>query len=205
MIILTDDRIVNTFEEKFGIKTDHMIYGSLEVAKRYWTKFNKGTEVLPYLSFFRRVKFHEDFKSGGRDLAISITGKTKDIRFTRIQLEYEVNIISDKVIDQIEYFRNYIFWANESPVIKIIDFEGNELSFGVKFEDPEDNSDLESEEEVGRIVRSTFTFTVGSMLTNINQVEQGKITKALLCVHLYDGVENEFVEDRPEEEVTKGE
>jgi hypothetical protein len=58
-------------------------------------------------------------------------------------------------------------------------------------EDPEDSSDLESEEEMGRTVRTTFIFNLKAFILEEGDAK-GYITKALLNIHSYTGDLSEY-------------
>jgi len=196
VIILIDDRIVNDLKTKFSIPLASMIYSQLEVAKTHWIRINNGVMKLPFIAFYRRVQFAELFKVAHTTQVTGFPSPNieQEVKFTWVDLAYTVEIVHESIVDQVAYFRDYIFWANEAPIIQITDLDGNKWKFKVRFEDPEDNSDLESEEELGRVVRTTLNFTVEAILLDRSIISQGLITKALASIHLYDGQIDAFTE-----------
>ena len=200
MITLTDDRIVNQFNQVFGIDFNRMVYGQLNVAEKYWIRYNEkqsGISYYPFLSFYHRIASHDNFKNWDSFQAYNDAGDMFLTEFVKIKLNYVVEIIGNRVIDQINYMRNYLLWVSKSPNIQVVDNEGVTWYFGVVPEDPEDNSDLEEEEEKGRIVRTTFNFAVDSLIRKDNNEEATPyITEILSRIHLYgsDNISNESTE-----------
>lgn len=194
MIVIVDDKIVVKLNTEFNIPLSSMIYGRMEEATNHWVKINNGVRKLPYLTFFHTIGFHETKQVERVDIVDGT--ENKNIRFSLINLNFTVELVGDSVLDQINHMRKYMFWANETPFIAIDDAlkTGKEWKFKVDFEDPEDNSDLEAQEESGRIVRTAFNFKVETYLTDVNVISQGLITNALGNIHLYSGIIDQFTE-----------
>jgi len=193
MITVCDNGIAAHVENTLGFPASKVIYGTLESARNFWVRKNNGTEVLPYMSFIRRIEF-DDEDRGARRVFVSTPSGLYKATCAKIRLQYTLEHICSRVAEQTDLIKRYIFWATREPVISVPDtqFNGSPWVFPIEFESAEDSSDLEAEEETGRIIRTTFTFAVKAVAVAFDNsgegTEYGEINSVLGNIHLYDGV-----------------
>ena len=190
MIVLTDDRVITILSGKFNIPANRIIYGQLEVAQNHWVRYcetNSIPNLHPYMAFYHTVRFHEEDRMLRKAQVVDGDPATeeKQISYTPCFLEYVVEIIGSSIVDQIEYIRKYFIWVNGNAHIEYTDDQSQTWKFKMVGEDPEDNSDLEAEEDTGRVVRTTFTFRVDTFILEEASVS-GYITEVLQNIHLYE-------------------
>lgn len=190
MIVFIDGKIASILSEMLGVDASSIVYGRLPVARNFWVRHNEGIEKLPYVSFFREIDFGE--RRDVQTVNVKTSGESKAVKFTPIVLKYTVEHIGDSVMEQTNMIRDYMFWVNDSPTFEFDSVEGDPWVLGGVFEAPEDNSDLEDEEESGRIVRTTFSFEINAYLTS-ESVISGVIDDILASIYLYDGVVDDYV------------
>lgn len=196
MIVLTDSQVVGLLTQVLEIDEKRILYGQLNITKSYWIEWLKKNEdspnpvgnmsLYPFVAFYHRIRYDDERKDkmqwqGGviNDLA--------EINLLPINIDYTIEILGDKVIDQIDWIKKFMFRFQGIPKFTVTDGSGDEWLLDVIPEDPEDTSDLEDEEEMGRTVRTTFTMTVKGFLLDAPKLTGGIITKALLGIHLYNG------------------
>lgn len=203
MIVLTDDRVVSILSTKFSIAANRIIYGQLEYAKNYWVRYTEENAIQyihPFMTFYHLIRFDENNRQckyaevtipehtipgpTPEDEPVVVPESQGKVRFTPCVIEYTVEIVGNNVVDQVEYIRKYFFWINGNACIIYTDADGQEWNFKVTGDDPEDNSDLEAEEETGRVVRTTFNFRVDTFILE-NSSATGYITEILQNIHLY--------------------
>lgn len=193
MIVTCDNGIASHIESALGFPTTNVVYGTLESARNAWVRKNHGKELLPFMSFIRRIEFDDEDRASRSIYVTSPSGIYK-ASFAKIRLSYTLEHVCSRVAEQTDLIKKYIFWASREPVVQVPDteFDGSPWSFPIEFESPEDSSDLESEEETGRIVRTTFTFTVKTIAVSFDNdgegTEYGLISQVLANIHMYDGV-----------------
>jgi hypothetical protein len=185
VIAAADATIVTGLEPILGIPADRMIFGQLEYARNYWVRSHNGIEEFPYLAFYRTFEFGERRDMVTRQLRNDVPGSVTTVRYTPIILNYTIEHVGDKVVDQVNIIRRYLFWASSTPSLTFTDSESREWPFAVEFEPPEDNSDLEAEEESGRVVRTTLTFRVHTFVMDVTTAVGGQILQILGRVHQY--------------------
>lgn len=195
MIMFIDTEIVDVLSTKFNFPVDRIIYGQLDVARLYWIRYNeinKGRQVLPYMSFYRTIKFDENFRKAGKIQIIDENSNHRKVDSMQCKLNYVVEIIDGHNIakgqggikGQTEYIKQFMMWNGQNPSISIGDDEN--YNFRVVAEDPEDNSDLELEEDGNGFIRTTFNFTVDGLWLDKSD-SAGVITEILQRIHLYAG------------------
>ncbi len=193
MITVCDNGIAAHIETALGFPANRMVYGTLESARNYWVRKNSGNESLPYMSFMRRIEFDDEDRASRKVYVTSPNGVYK-ASFAKIRLSYTLDHICSRVADQTDLIKRFIFWAAREPVVTVPDtqFNGDPWTFPIEFDSPEDSSDLEAEEETGRIVRTTLTFSVKTIAVAFDNdgegTEFGLIENVLGNIHLYDGV-----------------
>ena len=191
MIATIDAYLVHVLNDKFGIVPERIIYGQLPVARVWWNRYSPykpGEEALPYVAFFRTIGFSETDKKAYKRRVVMLDDSISEVTAMKCRLSYTIEIMGKKVADQNEYMKKYMFWMGDSTKIEFTDGDGGIHKYGVYPNDPEDNSDLEEEEELGRFVRTTFTFDVhDAVMLDTEAKLGGQILDILARIHLYGG------------------
>jgi hypothetical protein len=142
------------------------------------------------MSFHRLPKFHDTFKKTEHLEIIDHNGEPQITKYIPIMSAYTVELLQPHVIDQTRAMKAYMLWAGLESAISFKDEHGTPWSFRVVAEDPEDNSDLEAEEDQGRIIRSTFNFQVETILLELSDTS-APIQEILMNIHgYYDDIDN---------------
>jgi hypothetical protein len=201
MIELTDAKMVDELSRILQFPLDRIIYGQLTTAKTYWMQYRKSNstkdnviEELPYMAFYRTIKFHEQNKKSS---SLEVTGfddKTSMRHFCQCMLNYTVEVMTAKVTQQNSIMKRYILWATTEDCIQFKDDAGVDWSFRVIPDDPEDNSDLEMEEDYGRIIRTTLNIQVEGLLMETGSDDIVPILDILAKIHLYYDDKEEAIE-----------
>jgi len=192
VITVCDSGIAGVIEEQLSVPATSVVYGTLEAARNFWVRKNNGKEVLPYMAFSRRVEF-DDTDRAIRSVNVVTADGVSKASFARIRVSYTLEHVCAKVADQTALIKKYMFWGSRNPVISIPDtlFDGEDWVFPIECDSPEDNSDLEAEEETGRVVRTTLLFTVKTVAVEFDNTGDGteysQITSILARIHCYDG------------------
>lgn len=195
MIELTDAKMVNELSRIFNFQPERIIWGQLFTAKKYWVQFQSdqpGIAELPYMAFYRIPRFHDTFKKSELVQVIDYDDVSREMRSLPVMLNYTVEIMTKTVREQNELFKSFMFWVTSESKITFTDDTGVEWSFRIIAEDPEDNSDLEAEEDIGRIIRSTFNIQVESIMLDKSDIA-GPILDILARIHgYYDSISESF-------------
>lgn len=198
MIQFIDDRIATVVNDKFQFPIDRVIYGELPVARNYWIRYNnhhQGTQFLPYMAFFRRIRFNPEYRKGGQGWYIDAEGNSRQTQFAMFQADYMLEIIDGHniakgeggIVGQNNYFKRYMLWASNEPKIKLTEGSGTH-NFRIIAQDPEDNSELELEEEGNGFIRSTFNFTVDGLW--LDESDHGGVIESITSrIHMYNGTD----------------
>lgn len=204
MTELIDAEIVSELHRILNFPVDRMIYGQLATGKTYWVRYNSnnpGVAELPYLTFFRTHKFHPDNKKVDKVDIIDFDDSAKNVKTMHCMLSYVIEVLTQNVADQNKIMKRFMFWASGQDAITITDANGTQWSFRIIPEDPEDNSDLEAEDEQGRVIRTTLTFQVESVLFERTTEQAGIILEILGNMHGYYGGDLGTIHIEGEEQV----
>lgn len=187
MTELVDAKIIGELARIFRFQPERIIWGQLFTARLYWGEFYSsvpGTAMLPYMAVYRLPKFHDSFKKTEKTEIVDTDGNAKMVDFLPVMLNYTVEIVSSTVVEQNAYFKYFMLWAGKESAIGFMDDLGVPWKFRIIPEDPEDTSDLESEEDQGRIIRTTFNFQVESIMLDKEDIA-GPILEILSRIHCY--------------------
>lgn len=190
MTEVIDAEIVKEFNRVLKFPINRMIWGQLETAKQYWTRYmssHKGVGCLPYLAIYRIHKFHDLTKKTELVDIIDTDDIAKRVKSLQVMLAYTIEILTVNVSDQNKLVKRFMLWAASESALSVTDANGTKWSWRIIAEDPEDNSDLESEDEQGRVIRTTFTFQVESILLDRTEDNTGVILDILAQIHGYYG------------------
>jgi len=193
MIELVDAKLVGELSRIFSFPLDRIVWGSLYTAQLYWTTYLSGitgVSELPYMAFHRLPKFHDAFKKTESLEIIDHNGEAQKTKYIPIMSHYTVELIQPRIIDQTKAMKAYMLWAGLEAAVSFKDAHGTDWSFRVVPEDPEDNSDLEAEENQGRVIRSTFNFQVETILLELSDTS-APIQEILMNIHgYYDDIDS---------------
>jgi hypothetical protein len=196
MTELVDAKMVEELSRIFTFAPERIIWGQLFTAKLYWTKHYSsvpGTAMLPYMAFYRVPKFHDRTKKQEMTQVVDFDGKSKEMKFLPVMLSYTVEVMTKTVREQNQLFKQFMFWASSEGAISFKDDYNIDWAFRVIAEDPEDASDLESEEDMGRVIRSTFTIMVESIMFDRSKEIAGPVIDILARIHgYYDSIDDTF-------------
>ena len=196
MIVALDSIMAARIEGSFGISADRIVWGPVDHASHRWIRRNNGNRALPYASFYRTLGFHPEKRAGLTAMLRGADGRSVSIRGAYARAQYQVEHFTENVSDQIDLVRKYMLWAASGGTISVTDGRSLTWTFAVEFEDPEDNSDLEAEEETGRLVRTTLPFAVDLLLVEFEDpnLSIGPISDILSRIHGYDNIPGDGVE-----------
>ena len=188
MTELVDAKIASIVESKFGVAATRVIWGRLDDVKNYWTRYNTdkpGVAFFPYVAFHRTIGFHPDFKMANSAPMQDADNSYTEFKYMPCVLKYTLEFMDVDVINHNSYIKKYMFLCGEEADLSFSE-AGLDYKFRIVPEDAEDNSDL-LEEEQDRVLRTTFNFTIDSMLLE-KSINAGPILEILQRMHLYTGV-----------------
>lgn len=188
MVTLTDAKVAEVLFSILNIPTDRYVYGAYFVAKNYWIRYNiehPGIEMLPYVCFFRNFRFSEINKKAGDLEIIDFDDKAKVASFMPVTLAYIVELVTANVYEANLLVKRWMMWCGKIGTISFRDEGGIEWKFRVIPEDPEDNSDLDQEDDLGRVIRTTLNFQVESVFVDKGDDIALPVLEILSHIHLY--------------------
>lgn len=191
--------------DKIGFPKDRVIFGQLETAKNWWTRYNAdkpGVAMHPYMAFFRRHRFHDANKMWYKTQMLNAQNEGTYVEHSYCWLDYTIEIIDGPnvaegeggIIGQNNYIKKFMTWVAQQTSFKLLDQDGITWAFRVIAEDPEDNSDLEAFENgtSDETIRTTFVFSVESYLVD-RAAAPGVVEQLHLLIHNYTGNTDESV------------
>lgn len=169
MIYACDLEVARNFTEILNVPVEKFVYGNIDIAREFWIHQNEirpGVEAIPWVAFYRMIEFGEEVRVCHSTQIIDNTGDGNhiDFKFIPAIFNYTIEYISDKVTDQVEAIRKYFFKSGSQPMFEVSDIYGNSWQLKAVFENPDDTSDLESQPDSGRLVRTTFEVRVEAFI-----------------------------------------
>ena len=194
MIELTDAKIAGILKDKLNFPMDRVVYGNFYTATNYWTRYNAdkpGIARLPYMAFFRTFRFSEVTKKSEEADIIDFDDVSRPMKIMPVMFAYIIEMMTSSVYEANLLIKRWMMFCGTESAISFVDGNGNTWKWRIIPEDPEDNSDLDQEDDLGRVVRTTLNFQVESVFF-IRDVEiAGPILEILSNIHgYYDVPEN---------------
>lgn len=194
MIQYVDDELAYSLHLMLKASVDTIYWGNLASVRRFVVGKNRRLE-LPYFAFYRRVLPHDDKKTYTIPVR-STTGELVYAKYVHSKVQYTVECMLPTVTDQNDVIRNFLIWGGENPTITIEQYLDDPIDLHVAFEEPEDNTDLEAESEIGRLVRTTLTMTVSVPLILHSLEKPSIIYKVLRQINNYFGSQIDEIVDK---------
>lgn len=200
------DRAVATY--LVGI-TDKLVFAPtskarLQVTKMYSEDTRKDQDHIPwaFISYYRHPQFVLDNQRDGfpnRMVGENVSNvmldklnirKSTYVKALPINLTYSVDVWSGThrhLLELSELVATRLYF-NQRVLTAPVDISEDETArFAVQDIDWTDNSDIESEEEYGRIYRHTFTFTIDAVLKVVKEYRTYPLDMSKILIDIYEG------------------
>lgn len=198
------DRSIATY--LFGI-TDKLVYAPTSKARREVTKLYSYDETKPkdhipwaFISYYRHPQFVFDaMRDGfanrmvgdnvGQKMIMNRIVKTTYVRALPINLTYSVDIWSGTHRHVLELAGEVAsrLYFNERVLTSPVDVGNENARFEILDLDWTDNSDIESEEDIGRIYRHTFTFSIPAIIKSVRETRTYPLDFSSILIDIYEG------------------
>ena len=181
--------------------TEKLIYSPTSKARREISKLKTDDDKIPwaFMSYYRHPQFEIDTErdgfpnrmigdNTGNVLRKGIVNSTR-VKALPINLTYSVDIWSGthrRVLEIATLTAERLFF-NERVLTAPVDVEDEDARFAILNLDWTDNSDIENEEEIGRIYRHTFTFSIDAVFKVISTTRTYPLDMSKLLIEIYEG------------------
>jgi hypothetical protein len=111
MTEIVDDQMVSQLSGIFGIDPGRIVYGQLYTARRYWAlhlSANPGVAGLPFMAFYRTIRFHDDRKASMGVAVRDADDQYKEATVLPVMLDYVVEVLTATVHEQSKLFKAYM-------------------------------------------------------------------------------------------------
>lgn len=152
-----------------------------------------------FISYYRQSQFQFDAERDGfanrmvGDNVSNVVLKNKVygtyVRALPINLTYSVDVWSatQRQVLVVAEELAYRLFFNERVLTAPVDVENEEARFAVTNLDWVDNSDVENEEEYGKVYRHTFTFSIDAVIKLVRKTKTYQLDLSKISIEIYEG------------------
>lgn len=186
--------------------TEKLVYAPTSKARREVTKQYSDDEKKPkdhvpwsFMSFYRHPQFTFDPSRDGfpqrligdnvGNVMVNGMLQSTHVKALPINLTYSVDIWSGThhhVLKLATELATRLYF-NQRVLTSPVDVDNELARFSVLDIDWTDNSDIESEEEYGRIYRHTFTFSIDAVVKSVVETTHYPIDISKISMEIYEG------------------
>lgn len=186
--------------------TDKLVYAPTSKARRQVTKLYSDNEKNPkdhipwaFISYYRHPQFVMDTVRDGfanrmvgdnvSNVAINKILKSTYVKALPINLTYSVDIWSGThrhVLELAIQVASRLYF-NQRVLTSPVDLDDELGRFAVLDIDWTDNSDIENEEEYGKIYRHTFTFSIDAVVKSVVETRTYPVDFSNISIEIYEG------------------